>query len=251
MKGFNKLRSKLYKEALKEFPEARVEDIEIMKKYLAPKKGETILEIGSGSGIFSGVIADLVGKDGKLIVSDPSKDQLDEIKLLKRGNIEILQKAAEDINLENSSIDAIWSFGAMHHSFKKREALEVFKRILKKDGRIVIGDVFEGSKLAKHFDERVDKYCVTGHKVEFWKEIIVNRLFNEIGLSSQIIDIPIHWRFKSKEDIGKFLYKLHAMTKTTEREVLSGAEEILGIEKRGDSYLLNWPMKLIITEKLK
>lgn len=29
------------------------------------------------------------------------------------------------------------------------------------------------------------------------------------------------------------------------------AEDILGIQKIGKSYLLNWPMKVIITEKLK
>src|SRR3989344_8021281 len=77
---FDNLRSKLYREALTEFPEARAEDIQIMKKYLNPKNDERILEIGAGTGFFSPHIADMLGNNGRLIVSDPSKDQLEEIK---------------------------------------------------------------------------------------------------------------------------------------------------------------------------
>ena len=44
-KEFSGVRSSLYKEALKEYSQARQEDIEVMKKYLAPMGGEKILEI--------------------------------------------------------------------------------------------------------------------------------------------------------------------------------------------------------------
>ena len=53
MAEFTGDRANLYKEALREFPHARNEDIEVMKKYLAPKDNEVILEIGAGSGFFS------------------------------------------------------------------------------------------------------------------------------------------------------------------------------------------------------
>ncbi len=86
---FSGIRSKLYKECLTEFPRARDEDIEIMKKYLAPQGNETILEVGAGSGFFSVILADLVEK---LIVSDPSEEQLQEVKDLDKKNIQIVAK---------------------------------------------------------------------------------------------------------------------------------------------------------------
>jgi len=251
---FDGIRSKLYKEALIEFPEVREEDIEIMKKYLAPQKGERILEVGSGSGFFSKYISELIGKDGRLIVSDPSLEQLEEIKNLNKNNIDTIQFVqfgSENINLEKDKVDAIWSFGAMHHMIKKNQAFENYSRILKPNGRIVIGDVFLGSNLAKHFDNKVVRYCITGHEVAFWsKEYTESICFLNGFKKPKFYDLNIQWRFRKKEDIGTFLYKLHGMTKTTPKNCLKGAEEILGIEKKNGFYCLNWPMTIfIITNK--
>ena len=247
---FDGIRSKLYKEALIEFPDARAEDLEIMEKFLAPKKGERILEIGAGSGFFSKHISDLIGEKGRLIVADPSLEQLDEVKKLARSNIDVIQFVqfgSEIVNLEKDKVDAIWSFGAMHHVSQKRKSFENMKRILKKDGRIVIADVFVGSKLAKHFDDKVAKFSITGHDVSFLSREYVESLCYLCGFTKpEFHDINIKWRFKRRRDLGVFLYKLHAMTKATPQECLRGAEEILGISKEGNSYCLHWPMTLLI-----
>ena len=152
--------------------------------------------------------------------------------------------------MQNNIVDSIWSFGAMHHCFNKEKAISIFYKILKDDGKIVIADVFSGSKLAKHFDEKVDKYCATGHKVEFWNDKMVKELCKKANFQDVIIkELDIKWKFKTKEDVGIFLYKIHAMIKTTSEECLKGAEEILGIEKQGNLYCLNWPMKLFVDRK--
>ena len=64
-----------------------------------------------------------------------------------------------------------------------------------------------------------------------------------------IHDLDLKWKFKSKEDIGNFLYKIHAMIKTSPENCLKGAEEILGVHKSGDLYFLNWPMKVFVAKK--
>ena len=247
---FTGIRSKRYKEALKEYPDARLEDIKVMKIYLAPKKGETILEIGAGNGFFSIIIAEMVGKEGRLIVSDPSAEQLENIKELNKPNIAVVQEGAEDLNFPENSIDAIWSFGAMHHVFAKQKSFNHFKKILKNGGRIVIADVFSGSSLAKHFDQQVAKYCVTGHEVAFWSREYAESICYLAGLEKpKFFIIRQKWKFKTKKDIGIFLYKIHAMTKTTLKECLNGAEKILGIGKKNGFFELNWPMEVILTKK--
>jgi len=256
-KGFKKqefygIRSKFYKEILREFPDAREKDIETMKKFLSPKKGERILEIGSGSGFFSKHISDMIGDKGRLIASDPSSDQLEGVKKLKRKNIDIIQFVqfgSEKVNLEKDKVDAIWSFGAMHHMLQKSKSFANMKRILKKNGRIVICDVFSNSKLAKHFDDKVAKFCITGHEAIFWTKEYVESLCYDHGFAKpKFYDINMQWKFKKKSDVGVFLYKIHAMTKTTAENCLKGAEEILGIAKKGNFYYLNWPMTLFTTK---
>ncbi len=250
---FDGIRSKLYKECLREFPEVRMKDIQVMKKYLNPKKGQRILEIGAGSGFFSRYISDLLGDKGRLIVSDPSLDQLEEIKKLKKNNIDTIQFVqfgSKNINLEKDKVDTVWSFGAMHHMFKKSKSFENLSKVVKKNGRIVIGDVFSGSKLAKHFDDKVAKYCIIGHEVAFWSKEYAESICFLNGFSKpKFYDLNIQWKFKKKEDIGIFLYKLHGMTKTTPEDCLKGAEEILGIKKKNGLYCLNWPMTMFITIK--
>ncbi|PIN88872.1 methyltransferase type 11 [Candidatus Pacearchaeota archaeon CG10_big_fil_rev_8_21_14_0_10_34_76] len=247
MAEFSGIRSQMYKECLKEFPSARNEDFEVMNKYLAPKDNEIVLEIGAGSGFFSEKLSEKVKK---LIVSDPSKEQLEEVKKLGKKNIEVRDEGADKLTLGKEIADAIWSFGAMHHCFDKTKAFENFARVLKKNGRLVMADVWHDSKLAKHFDTQVAKFCVTGHEVAFWSDEFAESLCFLTGFEKpKIYDLKINWKFKSKEDIGTFLYKIHAMTKTNPEECLRGAEEILGIEKKGDLYCLNWPMKVMISKK--
>lgn len=250
---FDGIRSKLYKESLIEYPDARTEDIEIMKKYLAPKKGERILEIGAGSGFFSKLISELVGDKGRLIVSDPSLEQLEEIKKLGKDNIDVIQFVqfgSEKVNLEKDKVDAIWSLGAMHHMFKKSKSFENLSRITKKGARVVIADVFSGSKLAKHFDDKVAKFCIVGHEVAFWsKEYAESICYLNGFFKPKFYDLNLQWKFREKKDIGLFLYKLHGMTKTTPLNCGKGAEEILGIKKKNGLYCLNWPMTLFITYK--
>ncbi len=195
---FDGIRSRLYKEALIEYPEARVEDIEIMKKYLAPKNGERILEIGAGSGFFSKHISEMLGEKGKLIVSDPSLGQLEEIKQFKKRNIDVIQFVqfgSENVNLEKNKVDAVWSFGAMHHMFHKNKSFENLSKVVKKGGRIVIGDVFVGSNLAKHFDDKVAKYCIVGHEVAFWtREYTESICFLNGFTKPEFYDLNIQWR---------------------------------------------------------
>ena len=249
MAEFSGVRAELYKECLREFPHARDEDFEVMKKYLAPKEEEIILEVGAGSGIFSKVLADIL-KKGKLVVSDPSKEQLEEVKALGKKNIEVVESGADTLNLGKDIFDAIWSFGAMHHCFQKSKAFQNFAKVLKKKGRLVIADVWVGSKLAKHFDDKVAKFCATGHEVSFWSDEYAESLCYLYGFEKpKIYNLKIQWKFKSKEDVGTFLYKIHAMTKTTPQECSKGAEEILGVEKKGDLFCLNWPMKVMISKK--
>jgi len=251
---FDGIRSRLYKECLREFPDVRLEDIEVMKKYLNLKKGERILEIGAGSGFFSKFISNFLGDKGRLIVSDPSVEQLEEIKQLGKKNIDTIQFVqfgSEKVNLEKYKVDAVWSFGAMHHMFKKNKSFENLSRIVKKDGRIVICDVFYGSKLAKHFDDKVTKYCITGHEVAFWSKEYAESICILNGFTKpKFYDLNIKWKFNKKEDIGIFVYKLHGMVKTTPNECLKGAEEILGVTKKGNYYLLNWSMTLFTTRKI-
>lgn len=250
MNDFIGIRSKLYKECLQEFPHARDEEINIFIKHLQPQSNSVVIEVGTGSGALAEILAGLIPK-GRLIVSDPSTEQLEELSKASLPNVDVVNESSDNLGLKENIADAICSLGAMHHCMNKTKAFQNFFRILKKGGRLVIADVFHRSKLAKHFDTQVAKYCVTGHEVAFWTDEFAESLCSITGFQKpEIRAMNVHWKFKSKENVGIFLYKIHAMTKTTTEECLRGAEEILGISKHDGMYYLNWPLKIILTKKL-
>ncbi len=250
MAEFDGIRAKLYHEALTDFPKARKGDLELMRQYLSPKPGEVIIEIGAGNGLFSGTIADATLPDGKLIVVDPSREQLAGVTELNRKNIEIVNQGGDEANLEAATADGIWSFGAVHHIFHKTKLFQNFFHWLRPGGRLLIADVFAGSILAKHFDDRVAKHCATGHEVAFLSREYTESLCFLSGLEKpEFHDFNADWVFDKKEDVGIFLYKLHAMTKSNPKECLRGAVDILGIKEQNGKHYLNWPMTLIVTTK--
>jgi arsenite methyltransferase len=253
------LRSQLYTESLAEYPDAREDNLEFMRQYLNPQPGEHILGFSEGNGFFCKEIGESVGISGSYLLTDPSQDQLDSLlKKVLPVQVKVQKFGAETLEVSPNFYDKIWSFGGFHHCQNQTEAFQRIYQALKPKGKLVIGDVFHGSSLAKHFDKQVARYCLTGHEVKFMSDEFARTLCYLGGFldeNVEIMDLPQKFRFKTEYDIGAFIYKFHAMTKLpgTEAEkiqqVLEGCQEILGIEYRREMYELNWPMKAIIAIK--
>jgi ubiquinone/menaquinone biosynthesis C-methylase UbiE len=253
------LRSQLYTESLAEYPHAREDDLQFMRRYLNPQPGEHILGFSEGNGFFCQEIAEAIGISGSYLLTDPSQDQLDS--LLKKAlpvQVIVQQSGAETLEVPSNFYDKIWSFGGFHHCQNQTEAFQRIYKALKPKGKLVIADVFQGSSLAKHFDKQVARYCLTGHEVKFMSDEFARTLCYVGGFLDKnvdIVDLPQKWRFKTEYEIGAFVYKFHAMTKLPGSEiqkiqqVFEGCKEILGIEYRENMYELNWPMKAIIAIK--
>jgi ubiquinone/menaquinone biosynthesis C-methylase UbiE len=256
---FDGERAKLYEEAISKFPSSRIKDINVMHKLLNPHRGEFIIGFGEGNGYFSEAIAKKIGKEGKYLILDPSKDQLNNLK--KRINLpQIKIKVIGAENLESNQIkyDKLWSFGAFHHCMNQTLVMKRIYNSLKKGGQAIICDVFQGSKLAKHFDKQVARYCITGHEVKFLSEDFAKTLCLLAGFKEKNIQIKNlfqKWIFKSEKDLGEFIYKLHAMTLLPGNEkqkiiqVINECKKILGIKYKDKKYFLNWPMKALIIKK--
>ncbi len=257
---FSRERAKLYEEALKEYPLARAMDIQSMFKHLRPKSGDNILGIGEGNGYFCQSIVYAVGGEGKYTVTDPSQYQLSNLKnRVNVSQLEVLTSGAEEIPLRKGSYDKVWSFGAFHHCSNQTEAMKRIYGSLKSGGTAVICDVFQGSKLAEHFDSQVAQYCNTGHEVKFLSDAFAQTLCKLAGFKEHYVNIeslPQEWVFQSPLDLGRFIYKLHAMTFLPGDETkkyqatLEGCKKILGVTKNSLSqYVLNWPMKVLTATK--
>lgn len=147
---FTNSRSEKYKEAVEYVGDIWNEDIEIMYEFLFPEPGDKILEVGAGSGFFSFPIANAIGDQGLLYVTDPSIEQLQSVLLHKKENMIVLVQRAEDIYLGDDAplINKIWSRGAFHHVNDKTKTFARWRKLVHPDSKLVIFDIFSHNKTA-------------------------------------------------------------------------------------------------------
>jgi SAM-dependent methyltransferase len=114
---------------------------EWLVRELAPHEGETILELAAGQGDVGNEVAPLLGETGHLISSDFSPAMLEIAQrrgfMLGLTNVEHRVIDAEQIELEDSSIDGVicrWGYMLMPNPGM---ALAETRRVLRPDGRLV------------------------------------------------------------------------------------------------------------------
>jgi arsenite methyltransferase len=108
--------------------------------------GETILDIGCGSGMDLLLAARRSGPSGKAIGVDvtPSMLELAKRGALKAGlwqNTEVRRGIAEELPVESGSVDVVISNGVLNLSSDKDRAFGEIYRVLRPGGRLYLADV--------------------------------------------------------------------------------------------------------------
>lgn len=107
---------------------------------LAIQSGQTVLDIGCGTGRLARDAAELIGADGQLYGIDPMADRI-AIALEKNNSKQAVFRTgiAEDLSfLPSDSVDAAYMSWVFHWVADKKQALEEAKRVLKQGARLGI-----------------------------------------------------------------------------------------------------------------
>lgn len=79
--------------------------------------GQTVLEVGCGSGFFTIPAAKMIGESGKLIAMDPVEGFVDSVRRKARAagleNVEAVRRDALQSALDTASIDVVLLFGVV------------------------------------------------------------------------------------------------------------------------------------------
>jgi len=113
--------------------------LERIANCLTIRPGATILDVGTGTGVFLPYLLDKVGMCGRIIALDHAEKMLAKAKAKGfSGNIVYLCADVLAIPLTDETCDAVVCYSSLPHFPDKAQALREMKRLLKKGGGIFI-----------------------------------------------------------------------------------------------------------------
>jgi len=109
------------------------------------REGDTVLDVGSGSGTDALLAALLVGPAGRVIGLDMTaamrRKCLQNAAAVGLSNVEVLEGNAEEIPLPDGSVDLVTSNGVINLVPDKKAAIQEIHRVLRPGGRVQISDI--------------------------------------------------------------------------------------------------------------
>jgi ubiquinone/menaquinone biosynthesis C-methylase UbiE len=119
---------------------------ERLVEVLRPQPGERLLELGVGTGYYSCELAEWIAPKGTLELFDLQQEFLDHTMraAAERGltNLVPTQGDATNLPYDDASIDAVILTAVLGEIPDRVAALSEIRRVLKPDGRLVVGELF-------------------------------------------------------------------------------------------------------------
>ena len=156
------------------------------------KKGEIVVDLGSGGGLDCFLAAKKVGLEGKIIGIDMTAEMVDKArnncKIGRYNNVEFRLGEIENLPVADNTADVIISNCVINLSPDKQRVFNESYRILKPGGRLLISDIVLQNNLPELIKQNVQAYigCVSGSELKTkYIELIERAGFSQVKIISQ------------------------------------------------------------------
>ncbi|MCI5150180.1 MAG: methyltransferase domain-containing protein [Candidatus Electrothrix sp. MAN1_4] len=219
-------------------------------KDAAPQKGETVVDLGSGSGVECFLAAAEVGAAGQVYGIDMTDAMLELAQNSKQhvvtdlgyDNIEFRKGYLESIPLADESADLVISNCVINLSPDKRKTYLEIMRVLKPGGRLVVADVVSDEPVSAAIKNST-KYrgeCLGGAMQQ--DDLVV--MLEDCGFAS----VYLHKRYPYREVAGNRFYSL---TYEAGKAESAGGAESVDKEEETVRCLFRGPAPALVTSSAR
>lgn len=132
------------------------------------RKGETVLDLGSGAGFDCFLAANKVGDKGRVVGVDMTPEMVEKAREnIRKGNyknVEFRLGEIENLPVADNSVDIVMSNCVINLSLDKERVFREAFRALKPNGRIMISDIVLLKELPDSIKNSIEAYigCLSG-----------------------------------------------------------------------------------------
>lgn len=153
------------------------------------KKGEVVLDLGSGAGVDCFLASIEVGDEGRVIGVDMTREMIAKARSNRdKGgydNVDFRLGEIENLPVADNSVDVIISNCVINLSLDKHRVFDEAFRVLKTGGRLAISDIVLTKKIPSHMIT-LDSYgaCIAGASfIDDLKTLLKNSGFKNINIT--------------------------------------------------------------------
>ena len=230
-----------YHDAMMRWPAARNAEFEsLIHMANLPERPILALDIPSGGGYLRRHLSPHV----TLVSADPAES------FLHAGRQDGVSPAMccphDRVPVPDAHFDAVLSLAGVHHQDNQEDIFREWRRLLKKNGILAVGDVRAGSPTACFLDEVVDRFNSMGHRGRYFTPSIADTLtragFRNIRVETRTYD----WPFACESDMTEFCRILFGMDRRpSDSELLAEIARTTGYDRSADGCRLHWELLFV------
>lgn len=158
------------------------------------KKGQVVLDLGSGAGLDAFLASKKVGNKGKVIGVDMTSEMIEKARANARKggykNVEFRLGEIENLPVADNSVDLIISNCVINLSPDKKQVFQEAFRVLKLGGKLMVSDIVLERELPTIIKNSVEAYvgCLSGAiKKQEYLDIIKKSGFQNVEVLDETI----------------------------------------------------------------
>ena len=156
------------------------------------RKGDVVLDLGSGAGIDVFLASKKVGNIGRVIGVDMTEEMIKRAEKVAKErdyeNVEFRLGEIESLPIEDESIDVVISNCVINLCPDKMKAFKEIFRVLKQDGRLMISDLVTKGELPQEVKKSFEAWadCISGAlEKDTYLELIRKAGFSKVKIESE------------------------------------------------------------------
>ena len=229
------LRGRLYHQAMREYPDVRVNEFQSVIREAGIAPGMTVVDVPSGGAYLSRYLhdTDIIGLETSQTFAQLASQKTRNVLLFDNNRFP----------LKDASVDRVLSIAGLHHVEDKCALFAEMRRILKPGGRIVVADVADDSVVRRFLDDFVGRYCETGHSGWYFGADTRAEL---LAAGLNIVNekkLDYLWYAPDMQQLASFCRLLCGMVNADTSTIVDGIRNYLGTQETDEHAGLNWQLQ--------